>query len=226
MGAFVLASVAPYFPKGTIHVAVVDPAVGTRRLGILVITKHASYVGPDNGLLMLAAQRHGILDVHELTNRKFMLPRVSHTFHGRDVFAPVSAYLANGSSPAEFGPKINQYVVPKFAKPILKANILQGEIVHIDDFGNIITNLTKKDLKRLGLKPTELLLIKMKNKSLRVNLCNAYGEAVSKGALALIDSHGFLEVAINQGNAAEKFQMEAGDAIAVRGLGNRSTLVA
>src|SRR5512139_642490 len=90
-GAYILASVAPYFPKGTIHVAVVDPEVGTRRQPLLVQTKHAFFIGPDNGLLLLASEKEGIVETRIITNRGLMLPKVSNTFHGRDVFAPAAA---------------------------------------------------------------------------------------------------------------------------------------
>jgi len=215
MGAFVLASAAPYFPKGTIHVAVVDPGVGTKRRALLVETKHAFYTGPDNGLLMLAAQREGIKHAYAITNPKLMLPRVSFTFHGRDVFAPAAAHLANGTPPSDFGPEINNYAVPRFASPLQKAGKLIGEILHIDDFGNTITNLTSKDLQKMGVKPKKLLSIKVKHRLWNLRFCAAYGDVAPKTVLALIGSHDFLEIAMNQGNASKKFKTRVGDAVAV-----------
>jgi len=94
MGAFILAQAAPYFPAGTVHVAVVDPGVGTERRPIIVEAKRSFYVGPDNGVLMLSAKREGILHIYEIKNRKYMLQKISRTFHGRDVFSPVAAHLA------------------------------------------------------------------------------------------------------------------------------------
>ncbi|HSV49360.1 MAG TPA: SAM-dependent chlorinase/fluorinase, partial [Candidatus Acidoferrales bacterium] len=114
MGAFILASAAPYFPKGTVHVAVVDPGVGTERRAILIETKQAYFVGPDNGVLMLAAQAQGIKHIYELSNPKFMLSMVSSTFHGRDIFAPASTHLDKGIKPQEFGAEITNPVTPKF----------------------------------------------------------------------------------------------------------------
>ena len=116
MGAFMLASAAPYFPKGTVHLAVVDPGVGTERRAILIQTKKGFFVGPDNGVLMLAAQNQGIEHIYQLTNPKLMLPEISNTFHGRDIFAPAAAYLDIGVKPAEFGPEINDPVKPAFAQ--------------------------------------------------------------------------------------------------------------
>jgi len=215
MGAFVLAFAARYFPKGTIHVAVVDPGVGTWRRPVLVETKHAFYIGPDNGLLMLAAQRDGIRHVYLIRNPRFMLPRVSSTFHGRDVFAPAAANLANGTPPANFGPEIKDYVAPHFATPLQQADNIEGEILHIDGFGNIITNITRTVFEKAGLKPKKALSLRLGRKSFRANLCSAYGDAAPKAVLAVIGSHDFLEIAVNQGNAARKFRVKAGDSVVV-----------
>jgi len=215
MGAFTLVSATPYFPKGTIHVAVVDPSVGTKRRAILVETKRAFYFGPDNGLLMLAAQKEGIRHVYSITNPKLMLLRVSFTFHGRDVFAPAAAYFANGTPPTNFGPEITDYAVPEFAKPSLKAGELKGEVLHIDDFGNIITNITSKDLEKIGAKPKNFLTIRLENKPWKIRFGKTYGDALTKNALALIGSNDFLEIAVNQGNASKKFKIKVGNTLVV-----------
>jgi len=213
MGAFVLASASRYFPKGTIHIAVVDPGVGTKRRGLLVETRTAFYIGPDNGLLMVAAQREGIRHVYAITNPKLMLQRVSSTFHGRDVFATAAAHLANGTPPSDYGSEISDYAVPRFARSVFKAGELKGEVLHIDDFGNTITNMTSKDLEKIGANPRSLLSIKIKNKSWKIRFCTAYGDVATKTLLALIGSHDFLEIAVNQGNASKKFRAEVGDAV-------------
>ncbi len=215
MGAFVLASATRYFPEDTIHVAVVDPGVGTHRRAVLAETKHALYIGPDNGLLMLAARREEIRRVYSITNPELMLPRVSSTFHGRDVFAPAAAHLANGTSPSRFGSEINDYAMPHFASPLLKAGRIAGEILHIDDFGNIITNIMGTELEKAGFRIKEPLSIRLRNKPFRANLCEAYGDVAPKAALALIGSHDFLEVSVNQGSAAKMFSVKAGDNVVV-----------
>ena len=115
MAAFMLASAAPYFPQGTVHLAVVDPGVGTQRRAILIQTKKSFFVGPDNGILILAAQNQGIEHVYQLTNPTFMLPKISSTFHGRDIFAPAAAHLDKGVQPSEFGPEIKDPINPEFA---------------------------------------------------------------------------------------------------------------
>ena len=218
MGAFVLASAARYSPKGSIHVAVVDPGVGTRRRAVLVETGQAFYVGPDNGLLMLAARREKIKHVFSVTNRKLMLPRVSSTFHGRDVFAPAAAHLASGTSPSFFGREVKDYVVPTYTAPLLQAERVVGEVLHVDDFGNIITNIMGTELEKAGLKPKELSIC-LKNKWFRATLCDAYGNVAPKSVLALIGSHDFLEIAVNQGNAAQTLNAKAGDGVVVSLVG-------
>jgi len=214
-GAFVLASAAPYFLQGTIHVAVVDPGVGTGRRPLVVETGRCFYVGPDNGLLMLSAQREGICQVYTISNPRYMLPRVSRTFHGRDIFAPAAAHLARGCSPSEFGPEVLDYVVPKFARPRLRGDRLLGEVLHIDDFGNIISNLSMKDLEKIGIGEGSLLHVQLKGKALTLKLCSAYGEVPAKTPLAIIGSTDFLEVSMNQGNASEAFKAKIGDLIRI-----------
>ena len=152
MGAFILASATPYFPPNTVHVAVVDPGVGTERRSIIVETKRGFYVGPDNGLLMLAAHKEGIVKVYHIDNPKYMLSRVSRTFHGRDIFAPAAAHLAAGTNPFEFGPAIEDYVFPEFVKSQAKRGEVVGEVLHIDGFGNIVSNISVEDLESAGFR--------------------------------------------------------------------------
>jgi len=213
MGAFVLASAVSYFTKGTIHMAVVDPGVGTKRRPILVVTKRAFYVGPDNGLLMLSAQIQGIRHVYHVKNKQFMLPQVSRTFHGRDIFAPTAAHLAKGHAPSESGPEINDYIVPRFAKPSLRQKVLFGEVLHIDDFGNAVTNVSTKDLKKIGIKEGDMIYVKLDEDIITLKLCRAYGEVKAKQPLAIIGSHSFLEISVNQGNAARKFKVKIGETV-------------
>jgi len=213
MGAFTLASAARYFPEKTIHVAIVDPSVGTKRRPIIVETHRFFYVGPDNGILMLSAQREEIRHVYQISNPSLMLSKVSKTFHGRDIFAPAAAYLAKGKLIAEFGSEIRDYVVPEFAKPRMRGNELLGEIVHIDDFGNIISNISTEDLKRIGAKESGFLNLRFKEKVFRLRFCSTYGDVSAKQPLTLVGSHEFLEISVNQGNAAKKFKVKIGDSI-------------
>jgi hypothetical protein len=211
MAAYVLASASPYFPEDTIHVAVVDPGVGTKRRSILVQTKRAFYIGPDNGVLTLAAKNEEIEHIYEIRNRRLMMPKISNTFHGRDIFAPAAAHLTKGTKPAEYGPEIREIVTPKFAKVIQRDGAFVGEVLHVDGFGNVITNFRGKELKALNVR--DAVTVEIKGTRLKLKLCKAYAEAEAHKPLAIIGSHDFLEISINQGNAAKTFKIEAEDKI-------------
>jgi len=211
MGAYILASASPYFPKGTIHVAVVDPSVGTKRRPLLIQTARSYYIGPDNGVLVLAANSQQIEHIYEISNRKLMLPKISSTFHGRDIFAPAAAHLAKGTEPAEFGPEIDKIAIPKFAKVIKRNDVLVGEVIHADGFGNIITNFGEKEVELMKIK--HIANVKLGNARLKLRFCKAYTDVAPQKPLALIGSHKFLEISINQGNAAEVFKIRSGDKV-------------
>jgi S-adenosylmethionine hydrolase len=211
MGAYILASASPYFPKGTIHVAVVDPGVGTKRKPILIQTKQAYFIGPDNGILSLAARNRDIEHIYEITNQNLMLAKISDTFHGRDLFAPTAAHLANGTPPADFGPQTRKIVTPDFTRVIRKKNTLIGEVLYIDSFGNIITNIDKKKLT--SIKTRKTVNIKLGNTRLTIKLCRSYTEERPQKPLAIIGSHNFLEIAINQGNASKTLEVNVGEKV-------------
>ncbi len=210
MGAFMLASAAPYFSVGAVHVVVVDPGVGTERRGVIVQTNCAFFVGPDNGVLFLAAKPQGIQHIYQLANAKFVLPNISNTFHGRDVFAPAAAHLDLGVKPSAFGPEITDPVTPDFSIVTQRNGVLLGEVLHVDGFGNIITNISQNDIRQ-----TKTVTIKLQNQTLKLAFANTYAQAKPKDPLALVGSHGFLEIALNQGSAAKLFHAEAGDKIEV-----------
>jgi S-adenosylmethionine hydrolase len=210
MGAFVLASAAPYFPKGTVHLAVVDPGVGTKRHAIVIQTKQGYVVGPDNGVLVLAAQNQGIEHIYELANPKYMRSEVSSTFHGRDIFAPAAAHLDNGIDPSEFGPELTDAVKPEFARVKQSNGSFLGEVLYIDGFGNVITNIHQSQI------PTaEKAEVQLPNTQIKIRFAKTYAQAKPEEAIALIGSRGFMEIALNQTSAAEKFRVKTGDKIAV-----------
>lgn len=220
MGAYTLAAVSPFFPEGTIHVVVIDPGVGTKRKAILIQTKNVCYIGPDNGVLTLAVKNQDIRHIYRIENPKLILPEVSNTFHGRDIFSPAAAHLANGISPSEFGPRIRRVVTPEFARVTRRKNKLTGEVIHIDGFGNIVTNFRQKDVELVDIKKT--VNIKLKNNRLRLKLCKAYAEVGIRRPLAIIGSHNFLEISINRGNAAENFRTRVGDRVTLYHLNRKS----
>ena len=215
MGSFVLASAAPYFPPKTVHVAVVDPGVGTKRRSIIVETKRGFYVGPDNGLLMLAAHKEKIIKVYHIVNTKCMLSKVSNTFHGRDIFAPAAAYLASGISPSEFGPAVQDYIFPEFAKPKAGKGEVVGAVLYIDGFGNVVSNLAERDLQKAGFHEGGSLSVMLGGQNLALRFCSAYGEVPSGTALVLVGGSGFLEVAVNQGSASRMLGTKVGDSFRV-----------
>jgi S-adenosylmethionine hydrolase len=213
MGAYVLASAAPHFPRGTVHVAVVDPSVGTRRRPIAIQAKQSFFVGPDNGILVLAAAKQDIESIHELTNPRFMMPKVSSTFHGRDIFAPAAAHLLNGVKTADFGPEIRETTKADFEKVTRKNGALFGEVLHIDDFGNVITNISEKEVAQNRVKGE--VNVELTGNKLKLKFCKAYGETKPQEPLTLIGSRGFLEISVNQGSAVERFKTKVGDTVIV-----------
>lgn len=212
MGAYVLASAVPYFPRGTIHVGVVDPGVGTKRQPVLIRTESGYFVGPDNGLFALAATNtEGKMQMRKIANQNLVSSKVSNTFHGRDIFAPAAAHLAKGTPLAEFGPKISQILTPGFASIVRRRDSFLGEIIHVDDFGNVITNFRARELE--AMRTESSVIVKIGNAKLTLNLCKAYGDVEKQQPLAIIGSHNFLEISVNQGSAANVFNVEVGDEV-------------
>jgi S-adenosylmethionine hydrolase len=209
-GAYALDAAIPYFPPGSIHVAVVDPSVGTKRKALIVETKRSHLIGPDNGVLMLAGPREGIERVFEIRDRRYMLSNVSPTFHGRDVFCAVAAHLANGTPVDNFGPETNDYTGPGFAKPSLTDDQLSGEIIRVDDFGNIVTNITSKDLTEFGVTIGSTIGVAVGSVSRDIKFCRTYGDVDEGDHVALIGSTGFFEISVNRGNAASFYGAREG----------------
>jgi len=212
-GAFALASAVPYFPVGAVHVAVVDPSVGTERRPLLIQTKRGFLVGPDNGILSLAARNQGVEHAFEITNPRLVLPEPSNTFHGRDIFAPVAAHLANGTKPTDFGKKIHRITKPKFATIIKKENMLIGEVLYIDSYGNVVTNFTRAELESLNIGTG--IRLKLGTQKITLPLCKTYAEAEKAKPVAIFGSHSFLEISMNQGNAAKHFKIGEDDRLAI-----------
>ncbi len=197
-GAFVLLQVWKYFPKGTIHIGVVDPGVGGSRKGIIIETEYCYFVGPDNGLFSLAINGQKIKRIIEINTKKFN--SVSKTFHGRDVFAPVAALLSKGEDAEKFGKSIND---------IIKIEIEKNRVIYIDGFGNIITTISND----FGI--GEYVTINYKNRKIKTKFARTFVDAPKGKFLVLKGSHGFIEIDINQGNAAEKLGAKIGDKIKI-----------
>jgi S-adenosylmethionine hydrolase len=212
IGAFLLSSTVNVFPKGTIHVAVVDPGVGTKRRGIVIVSKKYVFIGPDNGLLFNAAYKQGIFEVFEITNENLYNDTISQTFHGRDIFAPVAAHILMGVPFTDIGPIIHDYKTFFLPKEKINEYIVEVEVMFIDDFGNIITNF--QDIifhSMLGSKSQCKISIKGEIK--QIPYFSSYGYASLNQMLVTIGSFGFVELAINQGNASKMLGLSIGDKI-------------
>lgn len=220
-GAYVLKAAYKWFPRGTIHVAVVDPGVGTRRRGIVVRTSNYVFVGPDNGLLALAALDDGILEARLIQNPRLTRQRVSFTFHGRDIFAPVAAHLANGVPIDEVGPRLEDGpIVPPFARPRVEPGYLKCEVLYVDDFGNLVLNATADDVRRAGLDYGAVCRVELKGSAaIKAPFLPSYGYAEEGQALLLINSEDHLELAINKGSAAATFNLFIGDLLTIHAEG-------
>jgi len=214
-GAYVLASVVSYFPSGTIHVCIVDPGVGTKRKALIIKTRRDYLIGPDNGVLAFAANREGVELLIEITNSKYMRDEISSTFHGRDIFSAVAAHLANGVPVMEFGRETNEFVQPDFSKPVQNGGKLSGEIIHLDDFGNVVTNISLEDIRKLGLSPGVSVKILLGRAVHEVRFGMTYGDVVKGQAVALIGSTGLLEISVNSGNASFSFKAREGSKVTI-----------
>jgi len=210
--AFLLGSAYAYFPRGSVHLVVVDPAVGSKRKGIIVKTKDYFFVAADNGVLTLALQKERPLKIAEIRNSKYFLKPVSSTFHGRDIFAPVAAYLAGGKSIADFGTSLNSYQRLAFPKIKVTADTLTGKVIYIDRFGNLVSNIAKNDF--FGFVKKNKFKIFVRNKTID-RLSGSYSEAHHLKPLALFDSFNFLEVALNSHSAEKLLNAKKGTAIKI-----------
>ncbi len=213
--AFKLAFTASYFEPDTIHLVVVDPGVGSSRKPIIVLTKRHLYVGPDNGVLSVAAEIDGIERIVEITNKNMFLKPVSNTFHGRDVFAPVAAYLAKRVALKKFGPNIGKMVKLDFPKPITSHGQILGEVLYVDGFGNIITNVDADVLKKSNISQDTLIEFKIIENKQEFKLCNSYNDVYKGELLAIIGSSGYLEVSANQSSAANLLNVNVKDKFSI-----------
>ena len=216
MGAFILAHLVEYFPEGSIHVGVVDPGVGTARKPLIVECDRGFLVGPDNGLLIPAAKKLGLRRVYRILEDKVRIGRVSHTFHGRDLFAPAAARLSIGERAEHLGEPSLSYVELSFPKPRLKGEQIHGEVLYVDGFGNVVTNIDEKLLETLSIGRGSRLLVEIGSKRFEVRLLEAYGEASPGTPLAIVDSFGMLELAVNMGSGSRFFGLKPGDRFAVK----------
>lgn len=217
--AYTVQTFYPYFPPGTVHLIVVDPGVGGVRRAVALSTPEAHFVAPDNGVLTYvwrdALARWGAeaCSVVELTERRFWLPQVSNTFHGRDIFAPVAAHLASGVSPASLGERLPALTEATLEQPGPGRNgELVGRIIQIDHFGNCITNITPQHLEPIG-RP-DAITVKIIDQHI-AGLSRTYAEGEPGTLIALFGSSNRLELAVCNGSAAQTLGAGVGDTVKV-----------
>ncbi len=211
--AFVLAAAYRYFPEETIFVCVVDPGVGTDRAIVYVRVNDQAFLAPDNGLLSVVVEEAAPSAVRRVTAERYFLNEPSTTFHGRDIFAPVAAHLAAGLEPEKLGPTLRRVRRLRLPRPVRAADgSLRGEIIYIDQFGNLITNMSRAMLERSFEVPLGEVEVTVKRRKVE-RLSRTYGEAAAGELVALIGSSGYLEVAVNQGSAARFLGCEKGDTV-------------
>ncbi|MEJ5203574.1 MAG: SAM-dependent chlorinase/fluorinase [Anaerolineales bacterium] len=213
-GALTLARSAPYYPPNTVHIAVVDPGVGTERRPLAARLGQQYYVFPDNGLisavLMKVEEKHQPIQIVHLNRPQYWLPNVSNVFHGRDIFAPVGAHLANGTPLSDLGTSISdpyRLELPT-VEPI--PNGWRGAIIHIDHFGNVATNLQAEHVQGWGA-----LEVRLVGQVYRVPLTRTFGENEPGKLVALIDSSGYLALCVVNGSAAARINTRLGDSVEI-----------
>lgn len=211
-GAWVVRNSSMLFPAGTIHVVVVDPGVGTDRIPVAIRIRDQLFVGPDNGIFSLIGHDFKY-EVISLDNSSFWRENPSNTFHGRDIFAPVAAHLSLGVPFSELGTPVQKLVTYRWAIPIADKDGIQGWIMHIDHFGNLISNISDAMIRE-HIEPGRSIRIYVGNTILH-SILPAYGSVPDGEPVAYIGSTGKLEVAINKGNAREMLGVEKGAQISI-----------
>jgi len=216
--AYTLYAAYTYFPRGAIHVVVVDPGVGSERRPIALRTPQATFVAPDNGVLSYVVAGKKVEEMVHLANPRYHLSPVSRTFHGRDIFAPAAAHLARGIPLTELGQPLTNIVTFPLPRPQARPDgTIIGQVIHVDRFGNLITSIISKDLAGHPL-PRETI-ITIKEQSVR-GIANNYAEGATGKLLALIGSSGHLEIAVSGGSASQTLEAEVGDAVLLKVKGH------
>lgn len=207
-GAFALQQSYTYFPVGTVFLAVVDPGVGGDRKPIAVKTRDYFFVAPDNGLLSFALKEQGPFQARVIENTKYFRSQVSSTFHGRDIFAPAAAHLSKRTTFSSLGPACRDLVSLEWPESKMSSGRVSGEVVYIDRFGNLITNLSSRDMASLK---SEKLRAGMKGR--KFPFCSYYAQVPQGSLLAVLGSCGLVEISVNGGHAAQTLKANVGDKV-------------
>jgi S-adenosyl-L-methionine hydrolase (adenosine-forming) len=216
-GALVLANTVPYMPVGA-HLAVVDPGVGGARRALALRDREGRfYVGPDNGLLVPAAERAGIDAAHELANPEYALESISRTFHGRDLFAPAAAHLSRGVAIEELGPPlaVDALVRLDLPQPEVRGDRIVGCVLYVDSFGNIALNVTREHVTQVGIVPGTQVEIDLGGERVYAVAARTFADARPGDIMLFEDSYRNMSIAISNGNAAEMLHARAGQQIRI-----------
>ena len=213
MGSFILETTVPFFSGHTIHLAVVDPGVGSRRLPIVVDCGRSVLVGPDNGLLARASEKLGFRAAYQIQNEQFKREVVSSTFHGRDIFAHTAGRIGAGYKPKEVGPKVSEIVKLELPKIAMSKTGLTCSVLYIDAFGSIITNVEEDDLAQLGIRQGQPVKILTNSSEHKGRFVKSYSD-VERGQVAVLwGSQGYLEIARVEADAAHGLKVKPLDRI-------------
>jgi hypothetical protein len=216
-GGLVLRSTTPYMPVG-IHLAVVDPDVGGNRRAVAIATEGGRvFVGPDNGLLMLAADDLGITAAHEITNERYRLSNVSNTFHARDIFAPAAAHLAVGVAVGDLGPAIDPATLVRIdvPEPAVGRTQISTTVLGVDRFGNVSTNARRDHLETLGIDEGDRVEIRLSLDRYFALVATTFADAPRGELIVYEDSYGFLSIAMSRGDAARLTGVAPGDEVRI-----------
>lgn len=213
-GAYLLWSVAPACPAGTVHCAVVDPGVGTARAALAVAAGGQTFVGPDNGLLVPAAKRLGFPVVYRLTNEAYWRHPVSPTFHGRDVFAAVAAHLAAGTVFERVGTPAPEHVELTLEDGGPDGSGLLGTVLWVDPFGNLVTTIPGSALAELG--QDVQVVVEAGGRALPATVGRTFGDVPAGGAIVLVGGDGLVEIGVNQGSAIARLGAGPGERVRIR----------
>ena len=207
-GALVLRHAAPWFPAGSVHVAVVDPGVGSERRALCIETDTGLFVGPDNGILSLAAPAGSVRRIVELREERYLVTPHSTTFHGRDVFAPVAAALATGTDAIALGPPVDDPVRLALPEPVRQGSTVRGQVIYVDRFGNLVTNLSGDAF------PHADVSISLGHARIR-GIATSYAASARGTLVAVVNSWNLIEIAVRDGSARERLGAGVGTTVSL-----------
>jgi S-adenosyl-L-methionine hydrolase (adenosine-forming) len=216
MGSFILETALPYFPQGSIHVAVVDPGVGTKRLPLVVVCRLGILVGPDNGLLFRAAEKLGLKAAYKIDIQRFQGERISSTFHGRDIFARMGARLAAGLRTDAVGAEVKELVKLDIPSVIISDDRVTCTVLHVDSFGNVIVNLDEDNFERIDPFQANHIVIETKLARFSASIGSTYSEIPIDQFGIILGSQGYVEIVMKESSAASRLGLKPLEHLEIR----------